>query len=198
MGENHQVLSVSIVLVEISFYYKLYFKYNFWCTGKCLSLDQNFVWLQNIILVFLFSYCKFYALFVFHKLFHKSAIIFLEFIFWGFFENEFLLVHSQKTVLENFSELVVPKKWFVIKSLKKGMQLSAHISNSGHYLTVGNDLLLVLNMLWHIVLLFMLHSFISSFKKNSCFNPCFSPFTIFWWEKTVDFEVLNFKGNPNY
>ena len=57
-GENHQVLSVSIVLVEISFYYKLYFKYNFWCTGKCLSLDQNFVWLQSIILVFLFSYCK--------------------------------------------------------------------------------------------------------------------------------------------
>ena len=89
----------------------------------------------------------------------------MEFIFWGFFENEFLLVHSQKTVLENFSELVVPKKWFVIKSLKKGMQLSAHISNSGHYLTIGNDLLLVLNMLWHIVLLVMLHSFISSFKK---------------------------------
>ena len=113
-----------------------------------------------------------------HKLFHKSAIIFLEFIFWGFFENEFLLVHSQKTVLENFSELVVPKKWFVRKSLKKGMQLSAHISNSGHYLTIGNDLLLVLNMLWHIVLLVMLHSFISSFKKIVVLIHAFSPLLI--------------------
>ena len=99
----------------------------------------------------------------------------MEFIFWGFFENEFLLVHSQKTVLENFSELVVPKKWFVIKSLKKGMQLSAHISNSGHYLTVGNDLLLVLNMLWHIVLLVMLHSFLNSFKKIVVLIHAFPP-----------------------
>ena len=99
----------------------------------------------------------------------------MEFIFWGFFENEFLLAHSQKTVLENFSELVVPKKWFVIKSLKKGMQLSVHISNSGHYLTVGNDLLLVLNMLWHIVLLVMLHSFINSFKKIVVLIHAFPP-----------------------
>ena len=138
----------------------------------CLTAEHNFSF-------FWFSYCKL-CIICFSQTFYKSAIIILKFIFSGFSENEFLQIHFQKTVLEKFAELLVPRKCFVIKSLKEECSFSLMFQ----ILVIILQLEMIFSvsfkytLAYSFVSYYMLHSFISSFLKISCFSPCFFPITV--------------------